>query len=138
MLHRNTATNCYKRLAFLLSSKREQPYCTTMAWIRCTLSFSLLRSSIQCVRGARSAGGHAYKQLIDLVSNEAKICIFSLWSFSEPWFPLYSGVPTGTYTYSCATGLVCWPAGLRTRARGAAAQILHVIHAKPRPLTGSR
>ena len=33
----------------LLSSKREQPYCSTMAWISCSLSFSLLRSSIQCI-----------------------------------------------------------------------------------------
>ena len=74
----NAATVCYKRLASLLSSKREQPYCSTMAWIRCSLSFSLLRSSIQCIKGARSAGGRASKQLIppiDLVSTEAKISI---------------------------------------------------------------
>ena len=57
----NGATVCYKRLASLLSSKREQPYCSTMALIRCSLSFSLLRSSIQCIRGARSAGGRASK-----------------------------------------------------------------------------
>ena len=74
----NATTVCYKRLASLLSSKREQPYCSTMAWIRCSLSFSLLRSSIQCIRGACSAGGRASKQLlppIDLVSTEAKISI---------------------------------------------------------------
>ena len=72
----SAATICYKRLASLLSSKREQPYYSTMAWIRCSLSFSLLRSSIQCIRGARSAAGRASKQLIppiDLVSTEAKI-----------------------------------------------------------------
>ena len=63
----------------LLSSKREQPYCSTMAWINCSLSFSLLFSSIRCIRGARSAAGHASKQLIppiDLVSTEAKILFF--------------------------------------------------------------
>ena len=50
-----------------------------MAWISCSLSFSLLRSSIQCIRGARSAAGRASKQLIppiDLVSTEAKKNIF--------------------------------------------------------------
>ena len=43
----------YKRLASLLSEKWDQPYCVTMGWLRCTLGFSLLRSSIQCIRGAR-------------------------------------------------------------------------------------
>ena len=63
----------------LLSSKWEQPYCSTMAWISCSLSFSLLRSSIQCIRGACSAAGCASKQLIppiDLVSTEANFFFF--------------------------------------------------------------
>ena len=30
-----------------------------MGWLHCRLSFSLLRSSIQCIRGARSNQGHA-------------------------------------------------------------------------------
>ena len=55
----NAALVCYKRLASLISAKRDVPYSSTMAWIRCSLSFSLLRSSIQCIRGARSAIGHA-------------------------------------------------------------------------------
>ena len=71
----NAASVCYKRLASLISAKRDVPYSSTMAWIRCSLSFSLLRSSIQCIRGARSAIGHAVKQSIpplDLVSSEAR------------------------------------------------------------------
>ena len=36
------ATVCYKRLASMLSSKHDQPYSSTIAWIRCALSFSLL------------------------------------------------------------------------------------------------
>ena len=53
----NAATVCYKRLASLLCAKWNQPYSSTMAWIRCRLTFSLLRSAIQCIRGARSGGG---------------------------------------------------------------------------------
>ena len=71
----NAASVCYKRLASLISAKRDVPYSSTMAWIRCSLSFSLLRSSIQCIRGARSTIGHAVKQSIpplDLVSSEAR------------------------------------------------------------------
>lgn len=49
------ATKFYKKLASLLSSKREQPYSITIAWLRCCISFSLLRSSIMCIRGARSS-----------------------------------------------------------------------------------
>ena len=87
----NAATVCYKRLASLLSSKQEQPYCSTMAWIRCSLSFSLLCSSIQCIKGAHSAGGRPSNNSIDLVSTEAKISS-SFVFFSEPsvvLFPLY-------------------------------------------------
>ena len=47
---------------------------STMAWIRCRLSFSLLRSAIQCIRGARLAGNYACKGLLplDLISAEAQ------------------------------------------------------------------
>ena len=48
------ATTMYKRLDSLLSSKWNQPYSTTMGWLRCRLSFALLRSSITAIRGARS------------------------------------------------------------------------------------
>ena len=44
----------YSRLALLLVEKRHQPCATTMGWLRCLLSFSLLRSSILCIRGTRS------------------------------------------------------------------------------------
>ena len=47
----------YKRLAYLLSLKRGVPYSSVMAWLRCRLSFSLLRSAIACLRGARSHSG---------------------------------------------------------------------------------
>ena len=42
-----------KRLASRLADKRDLPYNMTMSWLRCRLSFSLLRSSILCMRGSR-------------------------------------------------------------------------------------
>ena len=45
----------YKRLASQLSDKWKQPYCSTIGWLRCRISFSLLRSAIMCIRGARSS-----------------------------------------------------------------------------------
>ena len=53
------ANVCFKRLASMLASKFDQPYSCTINWLRCRLCFSLLRASIQCIRGARSARGHA-------------------------------------------------------------------------------
>ena len=49
------ATAFYKRLASQLSDKWKQPYSSTIGWLRCRISFSLLRSSIMCLRGARSS-----------------------------------------------------------------------------------
>ena len=50
------ATIFYKRLASLLDIKRdEQSYSQMLNWLRCRLSFSLLHSAIQCIRGARSS-----------------------------------------------------------------------------------
>ena len=49
------ATVLYKRLAALISEKRNDQYSATMAWIRTRLCFALVRSSIMCLRGARSS-----------------------------------------------------------------------------------
>ena len=72
----NAANICYKRLASMLADKRDQPYSTTLAWMRCKLSFTLLRSAIQCIRGTRSARGHALRQAVppsDLVAAESNM-----------------------------------------------------------------
>lgn len=67
------ATATYKRLATLLAEKWDQPYSPTMYWLRCRLSFSLLRSTIQAIRGTRSASGRALRAApqIDLAIQEA-------------------------------------------------------------------
>ena len=46
------ATACLKRLASLLSERRNEPYCTVMGWLQCAISFCLLRSSLACIRGS--------------------------------------------------------------------------------------
>ena len=53
------STTFYRRLASLLADKWEHPYSSTLYWLRCLLSFSLLRSAIQCIRSACSSHGHA-------------------------------------------------------------------------------
>ena len=49
------ATVFYKHLADLVSTKNNTAYSKTMAWMRCTLSFSLLRSAVTCIRGSCSS-----------------------------------------------------------------------------------
>ena len=68
-------TTFYKRLASLLADKWGHSYSSTLCWLRCRISFSLLRSAVQCIRGARSSRGHVVKSThpIDLVNNEAPI-----------------------------------------------------------------
>ena len=74
-----TASIFYKRLVSMLAFKRDHPYSLTLAWMRCKLSYSLLRSSIQCIRGARSAGGRPQFQAnsgnppVDLVMAEVRL-----------------------------------------------------------------
>ena len=43
-----------KRLASMMSQKRNDLYSCVLGWIRCTVSFSLLRSSLMCLRGTRT------------------------------------------------------------------------------------
>ena len=71
----NEATNFYKHLANLLAIKWDSPYSKTLGWLRCCLSFSLLYSSIQAIRGARSSKGHAVKSptAVDLVTIKSVI-----------------------------------------------------------------
>ena len=51
----NEAITFYKMLAMCLAIKWDYPYSSTMSWLCCHMMFSLLRSAIQCIRGARSS-----------------------------------------------------------------------------------
>ena len=70
------STTFYKWLAALLADKWDYPYNSTLCWLRCSISFSLLRSAIQCIHGTRSSRGHPIKLSppLDLVHKEAHIC----------------------------------------------------------------
>ena len=57
----NEATIFCKCLALLLAQKWDSPYSSTLCWLWCCLSYSLLRSSIQAIRSARSSQGHAVR-----------------------------------------------------------------------------
>ena len=88
------ATAFYKQLAGCLAEKWDQPYSnSTMAWLRCRLSYSLLRSAIQCIRGARSCSGLAVRapQSIELVTSEPIILPFT--KFSHSFFCFVSRRP---------------------------------------------
>ena len=71
----NEATAFYKRLASLLAKKWGDDYSVVLGWLRCCLSFSLLRSAIQCIRGARSSIGVYTRtpQSVDLVTVESHL-----------------------------------------------------------------
>ena len=68
------ASVTYKRLVSLLSTKHDQPYSLVIAWLRCHLSFSLLRSATTCLRGARSSSGRAvHNGPLDLAISEGQV-----------------------------------------------------------------
>ena len=47
----------YKKLASMSATKHNKPYSKTLSWMRCRISFSLLRSAVMCLRGSHSSRG---------------------------------------------------------------------------------
>ena len=74
---RPTATVAYRRISTLIAEKKQQPYSQTLFWMRCRLSFSLLRSAIMCLRGAHTSLHHPARpstgEPIDLVCAEGRV-----------------------------------------------------------------
>ncbi len=73
-----TATVVYKRIASIIAEKHNKHYSKTVHWIRCRLNFSLLRSSIMCLRGSRSAhhrpaGPPITTNTMDLACSEGRV-----------------------------------------------------------------
>ena len=70
------ASTFYKRLASLLSERWTNQYAAVLGWIRCCLSFSLLCSAIQCLRGSCYAHGSFGRPFtsteVELVQAESK------------------------------------------------------------------
>ncbi|CAM1309822.1 Uncharacterised protein r2_g1998 [Pycnogonum litorale] len=64
------ATGVVKRMASMMAEKSEINYSTLMAWIRCRLSYAMLRSSLICLRGARSTF-----RPVSAISTEAELVV---------------------------------------------------------------
>ena len=63
----------YKRIATMQSEKLSKPYNTVINFIRCKLSFSLLRSTIRCLRGTRSTFSRSHNLEIDVATSNGQI-----------------------------------------------------------------
>ena len=53
----------YKRIASLIADKHNKPYSKTINWLRCKLSFPLVRSAVMCLHGSRSSLHHPINSL---------------------------------------------------------------------------
>ena len=68
------AATFYKRLADGISRKEQKQYSVVMGWIRCRLSFAILRSAILCIRGSRSSHHRPKHELnITLATSEGRV-----------------------------------------------------------------
>ena len=68
------STVAYKRIAELLAIKRKSEYCATLAWMRCCLSFALLRSAIACIRGSIKSSHQRKSKDIELGFSGSQLC----------------------------------------------------------------
>ena len=72
------ATVILKRLAARLAEARDLSYSTVMGWLRCRLSFCLLRCAVMCFRGSRSRRTTALDNVPNLACSAARVN-FSAW-----------------------------------------------------------
>ena len=74
------AATFLKILATKLADKKNSSYSSTISWLRCRLSFALLRSSILCLRGSRQLKATQGSELTpevrqpDLAVAESRLC----------------------------------------------------------------
>ena len=59
----------YKRLAERVSQKWEEGYSVVMGWLRCQISFAMLRCAIMCIQGSCSLAGHP------VLENDASLAV---------------------------------------------------------------
>ena len=68
------AVTFYKRMADGISRKEQKAYLVVMGWIRCHLSFAILRSTILCICGSRSCRQHPVCEWnIALATSEGRV-----------------------------------------------------------------
>ena len=63
----------YGCLADMIATKTKQSYSSTITWIRCRLNFSLIRSSVSCLRGLRHNSCPRLPGFTTLAVREARI-----------------------------------------------------------------
>ena len=72
------AIQVYNRLALMMSEKSDRQYSSVINYIRCKISFSLIRSKIRCLRGYRSIYHSAHRDYADLdiasIVSAGRIC----------------------------------------------------------------
>jgi hypothetical protein len=68
------STVAYKRIAEILAIKRKSEYGATLTWVRCCLSFALLRSAIACIRGTRKCARQMKSKDVKLGFSESQLC----------------------------------------------------------------
>jgi hypothetical protein len=76
-----TANVAYKRIASMIAEKHGKRYSKTINWLRCRLSFSLLRSAIMFLRGSRSSLHNTINSFggeIELSLVEGRVSCFKL------------------------------------------------------------
>ena len=67
------ATVTYRRLASQLADKWREPYGNVMGWLRCQISFSLIRSAIACLRNSRGSHYYHNPHSLHLIMRESQI-----------------------------------------------------------------
>jgi len=64
----------FKRMASLIAAQRDQTYSSMMTWIRCSISFSLLRLAVTCLCGVQSHhSSRVTIRALDLVVSEDQV-----------------------------------------------------------------
>ena len=93
-----TASVVFRRLASLLSIKRDEHYSKTILFIRCQLGFALLHSAVRCLCGTRSkfTPGLANTN-IDLALSEGRVSYWTICFFLIIY--LFSNIML--YTFTC-------------------------------------
>ena len=109
--------------AAMVTYKRELPYSVVVGWLRCRLSFSLLRSAVMCLRGSRSARHHVQCNSTDIAVHDSRAVSHSwaelltmqlcfnesaIW-FASPLFMCTCIIHIDVLLYTCAHVYWCSP-----------------------------
>ena len=66
----NECQTFYRQLANKIATKTSDKYEKVLTWIRCTLSFRVVKAALLCLRGSRTVN----KEAIDIVEDFTLVC----------------------------------------------------------------